>query len=82
MRKVPAIFILLTMVLHADEGMWLYSNPPLEQWKRSTTSCLPSSGSSTCRSRPSGSITAARVVRVAGRARDDEPSRGERLHRG
>src|SRR5688572_30065491 len=34
MRKVPAIFILLTMVLHADEGMWLYSNPPLEQWKK------------------------------------------------
>lgn len=33
MRIFPAFLLLLTMNLHADEGMWLYSNPPLKQWK-------------------------------------------------
>jgi peptidase S46-like protein len=37
MKKILPILILLNLfavsVLHADEGMWTFDNPPLKQWK-------------------------------------------------
>ena len=45
--------------LRADEGMWLFNNPPRKLLKERTTSSRPTSGSSTCRSLRSASTAAA-----------------------
>ena len=64
-RSLIAAFVLVCLVLlgktSADEGMWLFNNPPRKLLKEKYGFDRPTPGSSTCRSRPCASTAAARA---------------------